>query len=303
MATRMRTGRTEPAGSERGVGLGSERAFGVGAIVLGLGTALVTLLGPLGLGAIRYHASQGAVNQVLGGDVAGLLLVAPAAVVAGVLALRRNPAGPVLALGPAAYVLYTETQLALGGDFVRYAGNSERFFLLFLALFVLAGTLLVRAWTSLDAAGLPAFSRRFARFVAGFALVIAAFLVVGLHLPGVVASLRAPPSGSAGPADPAVFWLVKFMDLGVVVPIMVAFALGLLRNRGWAHKAMYAVVGWIALLGTAVAGMAIVMQATGDPEGSMGNVVAFGLFATVGLAVAVAVYRPVLRSGSRPARR
>jgi len=293
MATRTRTSRRDAGSSERGVELGSGRAFGIGAIVLGLGTALVALLGPLGVGAIRYHASAGAVNQIVGGDVVGLLLVAPAAVIAGVLALRRTPSGPVLALGPAAYVLYTDAQLALGGDFVRYPGNSERYFLLFLALFVLAGALLVRAWTGLAGARLPVLSRRFRRFVAGFALVIAAFLALGLHLPGLVASLRAAPPGSATLADPAVFWLVKFMDLGVVVPVLVAVAIGLLREREWALRATYAVAGWIACLGSAVAGMAVVMQLTGDPEASMGNVVAFGLFALVGLVIAVSVYRPV----------
>lgn len=291
MATRTRRAPADAGSPGRDMKLG--RAFGVGAIVLGLGTALVALLGPLGLGAIRYHASKGAVNQVLGGDIAGLLLVAPVAIVAGVLALRRKPAGAVLALGPAAYVLYTEAQLALGGDFARYPGNSERFFLLFLGLFVLAGALLVRAWTSLADVRLPAFSRPFGRFVAGFALLIAAFLALGLHLPGLVGSLRAAPPGSAGLADPAVFWLVKFMDLGVVVPVLVGFAVGLLRGRRWAHRAVYPVVGWIACLGSAVAGMAVVMQTTGDPEASMGNVVAFGLFAVVGLGVAARVYRPV----------
>ncbi len=294
--TGMDTDRTHARARERGL-LTAERgtgsAFGIGAIVLGLGTALVALLGPLGVGVIRYHASAGAVNQILGGDVAGLLLVAPAAIVAGVLALRRNPAGPVLALGPAAYVLYTEVQLALGGDFVRYPGNSERFFLLFLALFVLAGALLVSAWTGLDAARLPAFSRRFTRFVAGFLLVIAAFLAVGLHLPGLIASFAAQSPGGASLPDPAVFWLVKFMDLGVIVPVLVAVAVGLLQQRGWAYKAMTAVVGWIACLGSAVAGMAIVMQVTGDPEAAIGNVVAFGLFAAVGLVIAVGVYRPL----------
>lgn len=298
--TRTETDRRDAWGRAAGrprteSGAGSAFGFGFGAIVLGLGTAAVTLLGPLGLGAIRYHASEGAVNQILGGDVAGLLLVAPAAVVAGVLVLRRNPAGPVLALGPSAYVLYTEVQLALGGDFVRYPGNSERFFLLFLALFVLAGTLLVRSWTGFDGARLPPLSHRFTRFVAGFVLVIAAFLTVGLHLPGLIASLRASPSGSAGLTDPAVFWLVKFMDLGVVVPVLVVVAVGVLQQRDWAHKAMVAVVGWIACLGSAVAGMAIVMQAAQDPEASIGNVVAFGLFAVVGLAIAVGVYRPLFR--------
>jgi len=168
-------------------------------IGLGVGTAVVALLGPLGGGVIRYHASAGAVNQILGGDVAG------------------------------------------------------------------------------------------------FVLVIALFLTFGLHLPGLVASFRPPVPGSAALSDPAVFWLVKFMDLGVIVPVLATVAVGLLRERRWARTATYAVVGWIACLGCAVAGMAVVMQVTGDPEASLANVVAFGLFAVVGLGVAVGAYRPVFR--------
>jgi hypothetical protein len=264
-------------------------------IGLGVGTALVALLGPLGGGVIRYHASAGAVNQILGGDVAGLLLVAPVAIVAGILALRGRVAGRVLALGPAGYVAYTEVQLALGGDFVRFPGNSERFFLLFLALFVLASALLLRSWADLASEPLPRFGRRARRFVAGFLLVIALFLTFGLHLPGLVASFRPPVPGSAVLSDPAVFWLVKFMDLGVIVPVLATVAVGLLRERRWARTATYAVVGWIACLGCAVAGMAVVMQVTGDPEASLANVVAFGLFAAVGLGIAVGAYRPVFR--------
>jgi hypothetical protein len=129
--------------------------------------------------------------------------------------------------------------------------------------------------------------------VAGFVLVIAAFLTFALHLPGLLASLRTPLTGSAALPDPAVFWLVKFMDLGVVVPVLVTAAVGLLRARPWARAATYAVVGWIACLGCAVAGMAVVMQVTGDPEASWGNVVAFGLFAVIGLGVALRAYRPL----------
>jgi hypothetical protein len=53
----------------------------------------VALLGPLVFGAIRYHASQGAIAQSMGGDVARLSM-----------------------LGPVAYALYMHAQLALGGD-------------------------------------------------------------------------------------------------------------------------------------------------------------------------------------------
>ncbi len=157
----------------------------VGLFLLGAGAALVSLLGPLVGDVIRYHASEGAINQIVGGDVAGLVLVAPLSVLAGVLVWRAHRAGPVLALGPAFYALYMYSQLALGGDFVRYPGNSERFFLLYLGLFVVAGAIAIRSWTVIDVDRLPVTARWVDRTLAIFFLVVAMFLVVELHLPGL----------------------------------------------------------------------------------------------------------------------
>ena len=67
-----------------------------------------------------------------------LVLVGPVAVLAGLLVLREHRAGPVVALGPAAYALYICPQPISAGP-GRHPGNAEQFFPLFLVLFVLAG--------------------------------------------------------------------------------------------------------------------------------------------------------------------
>lgn len=277
------------------------RWLGAGLVLLGLGAAALAVLGPLVTGVIRYPVSEGARNQVVGGDVAGLVLVAPVALAAGVLALRRHPAGPVLAQGPAAYALYMYAQLALGGDPSRYEGNVERFFPLLLGLFVLAGAVAVRAWTLTDPDRLPPSPRWLERTLAAFFLAVAAFLALGLHLPGLVAVWQGQP-GPEYLADPVVFWLVKFMDLGLVVPLLAAVAAGLLRARRWARGARYAAASWAALLGSSVAGMAIVMQVSGDPAASAGNTIAFGAFALVALGLAALLHARLLRpTGDRVA--
>lgn len=262
-------------------------------LTLGAGAALVALLGPLVGGVIRYHASDAAVNQIVGGDVAGLLLVAPWSILAGVLVWRRHIAGPVLALGPALYALYMYSQLALGGDFVRYPGNSERFFLLYLGLFVLAGAIAVRAWTLIDVERLPQTVRWVDRTVGVFFLVMALFLVGGLHLPGLIDAWADQPTSTEYLADPMVFWLVKFMDLGIVVPGLVLAGVGILRASPWVVKIKQAGVGWAALLGSSVAGMAAVMQLTGDPAASIANIIAFAVFAAIALGMAWLVYSPL----------
>lgn len=271
------------------------RWLALGLWILGTGAALVALLGPLAGDIIRYHASDGAVNQIIGGDVAGLALVAPVSLLAGILVWRGNRAGPVLALGPSVYALYMYSQLALGGDFVRYPGNSERFFLLYVGLFVLAGAIAMRAWTMVDSDRLPTTRRGVDRALGIFFLVVAAFLLVGLHLPGLVDAWADQPISTEYLADPVVFWLVKFMDLGIVVPGLVLAGVWILRASPRVGKLKYAAVGWAALLGSSVAGMAIVMQVTGDPAGDISNTIAFGTFAAIALAMAAVLYAPLLR--------
>lgn len=57
----------------------------------------------------------------------------------------------------------------------------------------------------------------------------------------------------------------------------------------------YSAVGWIALLGSSVAVMAIMMQASDDPAATIVVTIVFTLFAAIGIAIAVAVYRPLFR--------
>lgn len=282
--------------SDRSAGMvhRSSRFVALGLTVLGLGVALVAVLGPLVTELVEYHVSDGAAIQIAGGDAAALVLVAPVAIAAAALIRRRPTGGSVLGLAAAVYVLYTDVQLSVGGDVARYEGNSERFFLLFLALFVLAAWLAVRTWSMIEPNGLPSTSRRFDRFLAVVLFTMAAFLVAGLHLPGLVDAWAVHPAAPEYLADPNVFWLVKLMDLGMVVPAMIAIGVGILRKSSWAHKAKYVAVGWFATLGTSVAGMALLMQLSGDPAASLVNTITFGGFAVLALVLAFVLYRPLL---------
>jgi hypothetical protein len=292
MSTRIGAPRTPARDPARPADIGRPW-LAAGLVLLGIGAALVAVLGPLVTGVIEYHVSETAVNQIVGGDVAGLVLVAPVSIIAGILVWRGHLAGPVLALGPAVCGLYMYSQLALGNDISRYAGNSERFFPLYLGLFVLAGAIAVISWRTIDTANLPAVLKRLNRLFGWFVLVVAFFLVVGLHLPGLADAWADQPSGTEYLADPVVFWLVKFMDLALVVPALVVVGIGVLRDDAWVEKAKYAVAGWVALLGSSVAGMAIVMQATGEPAAAFPNTIAFIVFAGIALVLAFLVYRPL----------
>lgn len=274
------------------------RRLGASLIVLGAGVAVAALLGPLGTGTIAYHVVDDVLNQATGGDAVGLLLVAPACVVIGILALRRHAAAPVMSPAPAGYAVYTYTQLALGGDFAAQPGNSERFFPLFLALFVLGGWIVIQGWVLTSHTTLPKPSRAMRRGAGITMLVLAAFLVMGLHLPGLADVVGGAPYDVEYTQSPAVFLIVKLMDLGIVVPLAVAAGVGLLRNAGWAQRFMYVVLGWGSLLGSAVAGMAVVMLINDDPTASVGLLTGFTVFALGFWALVAWTFRPLFHRGA-----
>jgi hypothetical protein len=277
----------------------STRWLGAGLITLGAAVAAGALLGPFGLEVIHYRTSATTLNQIIGGDAAALLLVAPAAILVGLLAWRRHPAAPVLALAPASFAVYTATQLIVGQEYLRLPGNNERFFPLLLGIFLLGGAVALGAWSGIDPTRLPATSRRLDRMAGGLLLAVAAFIVFGLHLPTYIDAMRDTPTGVQYVSSPTPFWLVKLMDLGIVVPVALVTAVGLLRGALWARKPMYALAGGYALLGAAVAGMAITMWLNHDPDSSLGMVVASTSAAVTVAALAGLLYRPLLRSRRR----
>lgn len=267
------------------------RLLGGGLILLGTAVAAVAVLGPLVSGVLRYRTSPTSLNQIIGGDAATLAVVAPATVAVGVLALRGHRAAPVLALAPSIFVVYTYTQLILGNEFLRWPGNIERFFPLMLAVFLLAAALAIRAWQSTPLKGLPATSARADRTAGIVLLAIAAFVVVGLHLPTFVDAMRDHPTSVQYLSSPTAFWLVKFMDLGILVPAALAVGLGALRHRPWARKPMYTLVGAYTLIGASVTGMAITMTARNDPEASATTVAGSALMTALLAAVTCYLFR------------
>ncbi len=254
--------------------MGRERPLGVGAglIALGLAIAVVSVLGPLVLGVIDYRTSQSSLNQIVGSDAAGLFLVAPFSITVGVLVLLGRPFAH-LGLAPAVYAAYIYPQLALGNEFAVRAGNVELFFPLLIGLFVLALAVAGASWRAAAHEPVRAASRRRDRAAGVLLLIAAAVVTFGLHLPTYLDALSDSPSNVGYLTSPTAFWLVKFMDLGIVVPAAVVVGAGLLAGRAWAQRPMQIIVGAYAFLATSVSAMAVVMYLNDDPDASLDQVV------------------------------
>ncbi len=243
---------------------------GIGLLFLGVLIATSAILGPLVLGVIKFHVSAGAEAQLVGGEVVSLFVVAPLAVIAGVLWLRRNPLAPTLALGPAGYSLYMYVQYVVGAQYERYPGNNEYAFPLYVTLIILSWSIGLSAWRALASMPLPQLSSGTRRILAALMLVLNVMFAFAWI--GSIVTVLAGPSASPGwleyEKDQTLFWLVRLMDLGFVIPASFAIAVGLLRRATWAVTLVYAFLGFQTLMVAAVAGMAIMMAIRSDPAAS-----------------------------------
>jgi hypothetical protein len=274
----------------------ANRLLGAGLFTLAGLIVGYAVLGPLILDVIHFRTSASGLSQVRGGDLAALVVVVPVCVGVGVLAWRDHRAAPVLALAPAFFAMYTYSQLILGNEYLRLPGNIERFFPLLLTMFIVAAAIAVRGWALARPEELPASSRRLARGSGITLIVIAVFVAVGLHLPTLVDALGDHPSGAAYLDAPTLFWVVKFYDLGIVVPAALTVGIGLLRRQVWARKPAYAILGAYVLIGWSVAGMGWSMLISGDPDASVAMAVAVTGIASAGAVFAYFLYRPLFRA-------
>lgn len=262
-------------------------------VVLAAGISAAAIAGPLVLGVLDYRTSETTENQLLGSDAAALFVAAPLILVAAVLVSRGRRAGPVLATGVGVYAMYTYAQVVIGQEYLRLPGNVERFFPLLLAVFILgqAATVLGVRETGSD---LPEPSRRLESLTGWVLVLISVFLVVGLHLPTMLTAWSDPQSMTEYVSAPTPFWLVKLMDLGIVVPVAVTTGVGLLRARPWARRVMYPLLTAYACLAASVTSMGLVMLARSDPDASAGLVAGFGVFTVALAALLTRWYRPLV---------
>jgi hypothetical protein len=120
------------------------------------------------------------------------------------------------------------------------------------------------------------------------------------------ASLPELMGGSPGLEDylagPTFVWTITLLDLGIGLPAIVATCVGVRRRAAWSQRALYAVVGSLALIGLAVAGMAVAMFARNDPAMSAGGMV---MMVALGLALGAMagyLYGPLFSAGRAPVR-
>ena len=253
------------------------------------------LLGPRVLDVLHYRTSASGLDQIGGTDLTAIALVAPLCVWIGRLARDSHPAAPVLALAPAGYGVYVSTQLLVGSEWGRLPGNVEWFSPLLLGVIGVGIAVVVRATRSLRSQVPLRWSRRLERATGVLMLAVAGFVVLGIHLSSLVDALGSAPVGVGVLETPNAFWVVKAMDLGLIVPASLLIGAGLLKGRSWARTPAAAVLGGYALLGWSVAAMGWSMVRGGAVDASVALAVGSTAVAAAVTGYAVTLYRPLFR--------
>jgi len=274
----------------------ANRQLGLTLVALAVGMAAVSVLGPLVLELMVYRTSKTSLNQLLGSDAASLFVIAPLTLVAAVLAWRGHRAATALASGIGVFAIYTYAQVVIGQEYLRLPGNVEKFFPLLLVVFVLAEVVVVLCWRAMPS-DLPPPSMGLQRTSGWVLLFLAVFLVLGLHLPTMLTAWTDPGSLTQYASSPTPFWLVKLMDLGIIVPAAVAVGLGLLRGASWALRMMHPLLTGYTCLAFSVTAMAVVMLVNDDPDAVVGLAAGFVVFGLGFLALTVRLYWPMLAGG------
>ena len=267
--------------------------YGFWQLLLSAVLLLNSLLGPLVLGVVSYPITGSTENQLIGLELVTLFLVVPWAAVAGVAALRGHASAPVLGFAPAAYAAYMFVQYVLGPEYDR----SSVTVLAQVGIFVLAAGLTVASWSLSQATPVPVL-RAAQRTRNGWGLLALAAFVLLRYTGTIRGAFSGEPLGAELAEEPTFFWSIVLLDLGIVVPCTVAAGVALLRGASVGRRALYAVVGWFALVPPSVASMALVMWVRDDPHASLATVVLLGVASIAFGAFAWHTLRPVVTGSS-----
>jgi len=192
------------------------------AIVCAFILVLMAVLGPLGLGVIHYRTSQSGILQLEGQDLADLFVIMPILATGAALVLlkRVRSAKYFLVLAPVT-LMYTGLSLGIGQEWSdpAYSGNVQNYFGIYLSLIIGGLILLIGTLSMFSEKDAPNFTKRNLKIYAG---IVGVFLLVfaAMWLSQIIQVINTGdlPDHSYS-AAPTVFWTIRYLDLGVSIPV------------------------------------------------------------------------------------
>ncbi|TFF93361.1 hypothetical protein EU546_06300, partial [Candidatus Thorarchaeota archaeon] len=240
--------------------------MGLLALLVGIVVIAVSIMGPLLLGIIQHRTSPSGNYQIVGQDLADMLLLGPLCLIGGSLFLPGNrQAKYFLVLTPVA-LIYKGLTYGLGQEYAMYSGNVESFFWLFMAMIIGGLIIGMKSLTLFEKEDAPELNERGTyEFVVVTGVLLFMFFMMWTGDTLQVISTGDTPLGSYSNA-PMVFWAIRYLDLGLTIPLgFISLYLILTRSKS-AYPVILLFSGFFITLGTAVNAMGWYQFLSGDPE-------------------------------------
>jgi len=249
------------------------------AFICALVLIVIVVLGPLGTGTIQYRTSQSGIWQLEGQDIANLILIVPALLIGGILhLLRKNGSKYFLILAPIT-LMYAGLSIGLGQEWNNpdYDGNIEQYSWLFMVLVIGGLILLVACLSMFTKEEVPEFRPKSLKiYVAVMSVFLLLFALMWISELIEVTSTGDTSSGSYE-STPTLWWVVRYLDLGITIPLGFLALFLLLRRRESSYPVVLLAFGFFVTTGTAVNCMGWIMLLNNDPEFQPGALVIFSV--------------------------
>ncbi|WP_457559733.1 hypothetical protein [Candidatus Harpocratesius sp.] len=247
-------------------------AFSSGIVLI-----LLAVLGPLGLEVIKFKTSQSGIWQTQGQDLANVILIAPICIAAGYTQIKNHSISKYLLTFASLTLIYTGISYGIGQEWnhPNLTGNYniQEYFWMFLILIIDGLIMMIFGLMQFTEDDAPDFnSKGLKRY--GFAVmgVLSLFAMMWLKEILEVVNYGDTATGSYS-ATPVVFWVIRYLDLGLSIPIGYIAMYLLMTRPKRAFPLMILFFGFFIGMITAVNAMAWIMFLRNDPEFQT-----FGLF-------------------------
>jgi hypothetical protein len=275
---------------ESNEGTGSEQLLpwyvnGTVALICGIVLIVIAVLGPLMLGEIHYRTSQSGMWQNEGNDIVNLVLIAPLLLLGGALELARKDCSKYFLILTPITLMYTGISVGVGQEWSNPAitGNIEHYAWLFLILVIGGLFLMVGSLSKFTPADAPDFRpRTFRVYVGLLSLFLFIFAMMWIMEIAQVMSIGDTVTGSYS-AAPTSFWMIRFLDLGISIPVGYMAILLMLSQPKKAYPVVLLFFGFFITMGTAVNAMALVEVLHNDPSIGGANAGGLIIFPILGL--------------------
>jgi hypothetical protein len=257
---------------------------GTVALICGIVLVAIAVLGPLFLGDIHYRTSQSAIWQNEGNDIVNLVLIAPLLLIGGSLELARKSSSKYLLILTPITLMYTGISVGVGQEWSNpnITGNFEQYAWMFLVLVIGGLFLLLGSLSKFTPADAPEFKPRTLKAYVGF-LSVFLFIFALMWIMEIlqVMSVGDTTTGSYSSA-PTSFWMVRFLDLGISIPVGYLAILLMLSRPKKAYPVVLLFFGFFITMGTAVNAMALVEVLNNDPAIGGANAAGLIIFPVLG---------------------